>query len=87
MRNVLLPVFFVAGMAASASAAELCEPKPRDQWLSPEEVNAKVQALGILKHVLAFEDGCYEAKIVLENGQRLEIYMDPVTGEVVKIKT
>ena len=87
MRNLLIPAVLVSCFGISAAgAAELCEAKPRDQWLSPEEIKIKVETLGFPEHVLAFEDGCYEAKIVMSDGKRLEIYMDPVTGEVVRIK-
>ena len=39
--------------------------------------------MGYARFVLAVEDGCLEAK-VLKDGKRLEIYMEPLTGEIVK---
>ena len=69
-----------------ATANEVCAGGPQHQWLKPESVREKVRELGYAEFVLAFEDGCYEAKVEQSDGKRLEIYMDPVTGEVVLIK-
>lgn len=72
-------------IANTAMAADICKGGPKDQWLSEEQVGEKLAAMGHGKFVLAVEDGCLEAK-VLRDGKRLEIYMEPLTGEVVKVK-
>jgi hypothetical protein len=69
----------------SAMAADICKGGPKDQWLSQEQIGEKLATMGHSKFVLAVEDGCLEAK-VLKDGKRLEIYMEPLTGEVVKVK-
>ena len=70
----------------AALAADICKGGPRDQWLSKEQIAEKLTAMGHdAKFVLAIEDGCLEAKFV-KDGKRIEIYMEPLTGEVVKTK-
>jgi hypothetical protein len=77
----------VALVASSpALAADLCKGGPRESWLTKDQLRAKLSAMGHAKPFLAVEDGCYEAKVVTAEGKRLEIYIDPVSGEVVKTK-
>lgn len=78
-------VMVSVGTGAVASAADLCKGGPKDKWLSKEQIGPKLAALGLTNFVLAIDDGCLEAKVV-KDGKRLEIYMEPLTGDVVKVK-
>lgn len=70
----------------AASAADICKGGPKDQWLNKDQIAEKLTAMGHdTKFVLAVEDGCLEAKFV-KDGKKIEIYMEPLTGEVVKTK-
>lgn len=54
--------------------------------MTEEAVHARVLELGYTgSHVLAIEDGCIEVKLI-HDGKRLEIYLEPITGAVAKIK-
>lgn len=85
MRIFLLAGAALALAAQVAAAADLCAGGPRDQWLSKEQVAEKMAALGHQAYELAVEDGCIEV-IVTANGQHLEYYLEPLTGEVVKVE-
>lgn len=81
--------FFAAAAAAAmlsaeaSFAADLCQGGPRDQWLSEAEIAERMSALGHIDYVLSVEDGCIEV-ILSDGGSHVEIYMEPVTGEIVK---
>ena len=83
----LFSILVVLLAAASASAEEqLCKNAPRDMWLSKEQIKAKVEAMGYTKIRIGTEHGCYEAHATSKEGKRLEIYLEPTTGQVVKTK-
>ncbi len=87
MRSRIFPTLAVLLAAASASAEEqLCKNAPRDMWLSKEQIKAKVEAMGYTKIRIGTEHGCYEAHATSKEGKRLEIYLEPTTGQVVKTK-
>jgi hypothetical protein len=81
-----LSLGLTALVAAPAFAAELCRPHPKDQWLKPEQIKAKAEALGYQVRSVGEEDGCLEVKGVTKEGKRVEVYFDPATAEVVKTK-
>lgn len=72
-------------IADTALAGDICKGGPKDQWLNKAQITEKLAAMGHAKFVLAVEDGCLEAKVV-KDGKKLEIYMEPLTGDVVKVK-
>ena len=84
----LLPTLGAVLIAAASASAEeqLCKNAPRDMWLSKEQIKAKVEAMGYTKVRIGTEHGCYEAHATSKDGKRLEIYLEPTTGQVVKTK-
>lgn len=68
-------------------AENLCVGGPRDQWLTQEEVTALVSEMGYSADdvMVMVEDGCLEAKLI-DEGRRVEVYIEPITGEVVLVK-
>ncbi|PLX39416.1 MAG: PepSY domain-containing protein [Hyphomicrobiales bacterium] len=91
MRKIVLATvaaFTVIGStAAFASGDEAkCTSAPRDQWMSEEAVKAKVMEMGYEVRRVKVEDGCYEAYAIDKNGAKAELYVDPMTGNVVKSK-
>lgn len=71
--------------AAPVAAADLCQVHPRDQWMKPEAIRSKAEAMGYEVRKVGEEDGCWEVKGT-KDGRRVEAYFDPVSGEVVKVK-
>lgn len=83
----VLPTVAAGCLATGAALADdLCKGGPRDSWMSKEQLTAKLAAMGHDNPFLGIEDGCYEAKVVTAEGKRVEIYIDPVSGEIVKTK-
>ncbi len=87
MKIALVTSLSVLTFTHPAFADELCQGGPRDQWLSKEAIAELVSEMGYAtdNYLLMIEDGCLEAKLI-EDNKRIEIYFEPITGEVVRIK-
>lgn len=85
MRGLIASIIATLAVAQPLAAEDLCVGGPRDQWLTEAEVAERLPAMGYNNAIIAVEDGCLEAKVV-HDGRRIEIYMEPLTGEVVRIK-
>lgn len=76
-----------ATLPAHASSDDvLCGRQAGGQQLSAQDITAKVTEMGYDVRKVERDDTCYEVYAIGKNGARVEIYMNPVTGSVVKIK-
>jgi len=81
----IIAIFVSLGVAAPAFAADVC--KPIDGPAKPEsEIRAMLEGQGYQIRKIATEDGCVEMKGTDKDGKRVEIYINPVSGEIVKVK-
>lgn len=88
MRKFIIAAGIIAAAAASAAAAhatEVCKSYEASQWLSKDEITAKLTAMGYEIRKVDQEDGCWEVK-GMKDGKRVEDYFDPVTAELVLSK-
>jgi hypothetical protein len=69
---------------ASSEEGPGCGDASRDQWMSVDAAKAKGMALGYEVRQVKEEDGCYEIYAIDKNGARAELYMNPVTGEIIR---
>lgn len=76
----------VAGGAVLAPAfAEDNRPVPvgERQWLSIPQIHDKLDAAGYRNiEKIEREDGAYEARATNRNGERVKLYLNPQTGEI-----
>lgn len=80
---IALPLFAV--LAPAAYAAD-CGSTANDQWMSEEALKAKAAEMGFDVRSIDEEDGCYEVYAMNATGERVEVYFNPVTAEIVKQK-
>jgi hypothetical protein len=79
----LLPLAFLAAIAAApALAANICD-VPQDQWRSSDELKAALTGKGWDVRNIKTEDGCYEVYAKNDAGKRVELLFDPATLEPV----
>jgi hypothetical protein len=71
--------------AAPALAAQTCPDTPKDKWLRPEEVQARMQQKGYDVQRIKKEGSCFEVKAT-KDGKRVEAYVSPADGAIVKEK-
>jgi len=86
---ILLAIIGLGSLAASAAAAEeaVCAEQPKDKWASAEAVSQKLAQLLDKEFVLGIDKGCYEAEVVVNDETEIDVYVDPVSMEIVKIRT
>jgi hypothetical protein len=83
MRIVMSVV--IAAFASSAIASRKCTTEPKDKWISEAAMRAKAAAAGHQIEVLKVtKGGCYEIYGRDAAGKRIEIYFNPLSGDVVE---
>jgi hypothetical protein len=83
MRLFLTAIF--ASAAFSAWASPQCTMEPESKWLSEDAMKAKVTAAGNAIEVFKkTKGGCYEVYGRDSKGKRVEIYYNPVSGDIVE---
>jgi hypothetical protein len=55
--------------------------------MSQADLSAKYAEKGYNVKRIKVENGCYEVKALNANGARVEIVVDPMTGEVIKTES
>ncbi len=73
--------------AAFASSDEARTNAPRDQWMSVAQITEKFTSQGYKVRQVKVEKGKYEVYAIGKDGKRVETYVHPVTGEVLKGET
>ena len=87
MKNALLFLATTTLLAAgTATASEKCTEAPREKWLAPEEVQARLQSRGYDVRKVKREGSCFEVKAT-KDGKQIEAYVSPIDATVVREKT
>jgi hypothetical protein len=76
----------ILGLATSAQAGSLgrpCTSAPQSQWLSMQELQAKVETLGYKVQKAKLKNACGELYTIDKNGSRVELFVDPTSGAIV----
>ena len=60
-----------------------CTARPAAEWLSIGQVAVKLEERGFRVREIEASHGCYEVKATDGKGDRIKIYVDPATAEVV----
>ena|SRR5262245_3572161 len=81
--GLLLPV---TGVAASEEKV-VCTDQPKEKWASIDAVSQKLARVIDKEYVLGVDKGCYEAEVIVNDVTEIDVYIDPVTMEIVKIRT
>ena len=81
---LLMLLLLLTGGTLIAESAPYCASLPRLQWLSAEEVEARLRKRGFnLVRLRLADDKCYRV-VVRDSGGRLhDLLMHPVTAEIV----
>ena len=83
----ILGLVAAAAVPAAADEEVVCAAQPKEKWLSAETVTRKLAQLIDKEFVLGVDKGCYEAEVVVNDSTEIDVYVDPVTAEIVKIRT
>jgi hypothetical protein len=71
-------------MSTAALASADCTKEPKDKWMSQDAMKAKIAEGGYKIDVFKVDGNCYEIYGWNKDGKEVEIYFNPVNGEIVK---
>ena len=79
----LLTCFF--SLPECAPVSFQCEATERSAWISPEQISEQLSEDGWRVRRITEDDGCWEVYGTTLDGQRVEVHVHPVSGEVLLI--
>jgi hypothetical protein len=83
MKKVLIATALVIGFSATAEAESYgkpCTATPKEKWLSIEALEKIVSDHGYTVAKSKFKGTCVEVYARDKQGQRVELFLDPATG-------
>lgn len=86
IRYIAIALLLISGALSSAAFASgdvECTGGPRESWQSEDQIGEAARALGYEVRRVKKDDSCYEVYAVSSEGENVELYFDPVTGELV----
>lgn len=89
MRLLQIPTALALALAIATPAladddGTDCGNTPRDQWMSKDAAKSKAAEMGYEVRRVKEEGGCYEIYGIDKNGAKVEVFMHPVSGVIVK---
>lgn len=72
-------------MPAFASSDNYCGNADTSTWMSVDALKVKASEMGYDVKKVEIDDGCFEI-YAIKDGKRVEAYLNPVSGEVVRVE-
>jgi hypothetical protein len=86
MRSIAFSLVLAGALTVplSAYANPTCTTEPKAKWMSEEAIKAKIAALGY-HTIRSFKvtESCYEIYGSSKDNKLVEVYFNPVTGDIV----
>jgi hypothetical protein len=86
MRSIKFGLALVGALIVplAAQANPTCTTEPKKNWMSEDAIKAKIAALGYQK-IRSFKvtESCYEIYGSDKEGKLVEVYFNPVNGDIV----
>ena len=83
IRHAAVALLALAAFAAQAQHAEKCEAIPKEEWKPQAELERKLTDMGWKISRVKITNGCYEVYGRDAKNNRMEMFFDPKTFEVV----
>lgn len=92
MKTFLIAPALALAVAAGAGVAVASDdsPKvdvPKEQWMSIAQITEKLASEGYDVREIEVEDGAYEVSARDKDGNSIEAYLHPATGEIIESKS
>ncbi|WP_296040640.1 PepSY domain-containing protein [uncultured Agrobacterium sp.] len=84
MLKLIATVAVIAATPALAFASPSCTAEPKSKWMSEDAMKAKIDTLGYKVKTFQVTGNCYEIYGKDKDGQRAEVYFNPVSGDIVQ---
>ncbi|RUM26557.1 PepSY domain-containing protein [Rhizobium vallis] len=82
--KLIVALVILAASPALALASPRCTNEPKSKWLPENAMKAKIEAMGYKVKTFEITGNCYEIYGKDRNGDRAEVYFNPVSGEIVQ---
>lgn len=87
MNKILFTVLAILSLSQASLAGPECTKEPKDKWQNQEEFQKARVAEGFkIKKFKVTDGNCYEIYGWDKDGNKVEIYYNPITAEIVKKK-
>lgn len=87
MSKFITAAIALALLSAPAFASGTkCNSPSQDQWMSTAELTTKYTEKGYDVKNFKVEDGCFEIYALNAEGTRVELLVDPMSGELLEIE-
>jgi hypothetical protein len=86
MRSIKFGLVLLGALVVplAAQANPTCTAEPKKNWMSEDAIKAKIAALGYQKiRTFKVTESCYEIYGSDKEDKLVEVYFNPVTGEIV----
>ncbi len=84
MLKLIAAVAVVASLPTLALASPSCTNEPKSKWMSEDAMKAKIDTLGYKVKTFEVTGNCYEIYGKDKEGNRAEVYFNPVSGDIVQ---
>ena len=84
MLKLIAAVAIVASVPALALASPSCTKEPKAKWMPQDAMKAKIDTLGYKVRTFEITGNCYEIYGKDKDGNRAEVYFNPVSGDIVQ---
>jgi hypothetical protein len=81
--TVAASLLATATTAHSGSLGRPCTAAPESQWLSINQLQAKIEAQGYKVRRAKLKQACGELYTLDKDGRRVELFVDPTNGKIV----
>jgi hypothetical protein len=84
--GILVTAAAVLGTTSFAQAGSLgqpCTSAPKDQWLSMDVLQKKVEEVGFKVQKSKLKNECAEFYVTTQPGTGMELFVDPATGTII----
>jgi hypothetical protein len=82
-----LTILALSALSASAFASSYsgsCTSEPKSKWMTEQDMKAKYEKQGYTVKRIKNEGSCYEVYAKDKNGNKTELFVNPVDGALVK---
>jgi hypothetical protein len=76
-------IIATASLAQAGSLGRPCTNASQHKWLTIEDLQTKVEALGYAVRNAKLKNACGEFYVIDKGGARVEVFVDPTNGAIV----
>lgn len=84
MKTKFILICTMLALTTQVYAKKSCTSEPKSKWISESEFKAKLEKEGYEIRKFKQPGTCYEIYGKNPQGQKVEVYFNPVTAEVIK---